>query len=107
VSNWLYTKNLIGSLVYNDGSKVLLYNGYFHYLDKNDFEILSIKKTKKIGENYDFTNQHNVIWYDKESRRLRTMSLIPEDIIRKIRVEKEFGEIPTLSKEEKEKYGLK
>ena len=38
--------------------------------------------------------------------RLRTMSLIPEDIIHKIRVEKEFGEIPKLSKEEREKYGI-
>ena len=93
--------------VYNDGSKVLLYNGYFHYLDKNDFEILSIKKEAIMKPLYDFTNQHNVIWYDEEAKRLRTMSLIPEDIIRKIRVEKEFGEIPTLSKEEKEKYGLK
>ena len=91
--------------IYNNDSKILSYEGHhlLHYLDKNNFEILSFDGFGYIS---DFSNQHNIVWYDEKNMRLRTMSLIPEDIIHKIRVEKEFGEIPNLSKEDKLKYGL-
>ena len=51
-------------------------------------------------------NDNYIAYYDEEYKRIRIFPLKPEEIIRRVREEKEFGEIRRLTEYEKKEYGI-
>ncbi|OFX27159.1 MAG: hypothetical protein A2033_04120 [Bacteroidetes bacterium GWA2_31_9] len=81
---------------------IYTYDEKDNYILKDGTELLSIEG----GEKNDYSDFNNIIFWDAVNYRIRTMSLNPDEIIKRIRINKEFGEVYKLTEKEKEKLGV-
>ena len=88
------------------------FNEFAAYYSKNTIRIINLIEEKTLIEFNsnifsNFSKDGNYLFfYDKDINKLRLFPLKPEEIIRKVREEKEFGELRYLSKQEKMEYGI-
>jgi len=103
----IYQKRMSGTcenFSFNNERMLMNYGSKYLYTDIKCNKIIEFQGNDKRS---DISPKGNYfIYFDYMNKRLVNFPLNPKEIIRRVRIEKEFGEIGQLTDDEKQEYGI-